>query len=116
MTIDEVVNELCAMCPTAEVHNAETGETRPTAGVVREIVSGLDELRRLQAFEADMLESIKHAASEECASGEKHCTCVPYLRAQIARLRQDLRCVLDCGLDPKWAAENELWVTRAGEL
>ena len=48
-----------------------------------------DEIKRLQAWKADVEDSMKIAAGETCDMSERHCTCVPLLRVEIKRLQKE---------------------------
>ncbi len=53
----------------------------------RQSVLILNEIRGLRAWKIDMEESMKTAADDSCDMNERHCTCVPLLRAEIKRLQ-----------------------------
>lgn len=48
-----------------------------------------DMIERLQRDLAEIYETHKRIVNGECASDEKHCTCVPALHAEIKRLRAE---------------------------
>ena len=49
------------------------------------------ENERLKDELSAIAEAHKQVMSEQCAPDEKHCTCVPVLRAEINRLKEDKR-------------------------
>jgi hypothetical protein len=53
------------------------------------------EIKSLKQYKADIDEAHKQVMSESCPPDEKHCTCVPILRAEIARLREVNRGLVD---------------------
>lgn len=54
----------------------------------------IDQLRtrnaELEAELQDIKDSYRHVMEEKCPTDEVHCTCVPALRAEVARLRKAL--------------------------
>ena len=49
-----------------------------------------EEIKRLQAWKADVMESQRIVMEEKCAGDERHCTCVPILRRELKRLQGKL--------------------------
>lgn len=49
-----------------------------------------DLIRLLLNWKADVENSIKAAMDEKCDAYERHCTCVPLLRTEVAELKAQL--------------------------
>lgn len=47
-------------------------------------------IAELEAYKADIANSIRMATDEECTSDEKHCTCVPLLREKLAERESEI--------------------------
>jgi hypothetical protein len=65
------------------------GELRRVAGFV--MCESADEIERLREELADIRDGNRTILDEKCASDEVHCGCVPTLRGEVERLRnQDI--------------------------
>lgn len=53
------------------------------------------EVKDLREFKRDIEEISARVANDECAKDEKHCTCVPFLRAEVNRLEAAVEKALD---------------------
>ncbi len=62
----------------------------------------LDTIEELNAWKEDMEDSTRAAMSERCDASERHCTCVPLLRAEVKRL-QAVTVPLDALREPEGA-------------
>lgn len=54
----------------------------------------------------DYIDDYKAVVRERCAPDEHHCSCVPHLRAHIAKLRDTSRAAAD-ELEEHWAAHTD---------
>jgi hypothetical protein len=90
-------------CPYDSLNAFFENWQHPMEGTLRETIEEQDkELRELREWKADIEESHKATMAEPCESDLLHCTCVPDLRREIARLTEQLT-----------AAQNEARELRA---
>jgi len=57
------------------------------------------EVERLRERIADFEDDFRKVTSETCAPDERHCSCVPHLRAEVERLREFQNNALHAGTD-----------------
>ena len=66
-------------------------ERERVKAILLRLVAGADaEIAELRAYKAEIENATKAALDEDCAAGEKHCACVPLLRAEVKRLKEKL--------------------------
>jgi len=65
------------------------GLARPDICLVggADIAALIAEVERLRERIADFEDDFRKVTSETCAPDERHCSCVPHLRAEVSRLR-----------------------------
>lgn len=78
------------------VEGVPAGEARKMVNRAAAVGAKLDlELEELREWKADIEESWQRIMKEQCPSDERHCTCVPFLRMEIAKLREVIKYTLD---------------------
>lgn len=68
----------CRLCPNC------FGGMHPAPGELER------EIERLQSRLTEITDAHRVVMDEKCHADERHCTCVPVLRAEVARLRREL--------------------------
>lgn len=63
--------------------------TATSAESARAIIGAIDELHGLRELLADFQADYRKVMSDQCAPDERHCSCVPHLRARIAELERE---------------------------
>ncbi len=92
---DKSMTDLLGKCKDFEAEAAELkkqngvlyGRARYAGMYKDENVRIQAEVKSLKEFKEDILNSTKSAMDEECKD-EKHCTCVPLLRAEVSLLNE----------------------------
>lgn len=63
--------------------------TANSMDAARAIIGAIDELHGLRERLADFQADYRKVMSDQCAPDERHCSCVPHLRARIAELERE---------------------------
>lgn len=87
MKLTEAVKELEAWRMPLEENRISRHDLYKLDIILSRLKEAAKEQEKISEELADIKETYAHIVNDECGKDEKHCTCVPALRAEIARLK-----------------------------